>query len=320
MTDTAGGRLPDFLMIGATKAGTTSLHAYLRAHPDVFLHPRKEMRFFTTEHHWERGADWYAAQFAEGGDAPAVGEASNAYTRHPAYPGVPARAASVLPDARFVYLTREPFARLESHYRWRLSTGYEWRPPAEAFRADPSYIAASLYGLQLAEWRRHYGAERLLVVQCERLFAAPRPHLEEICGFLGVGFDPRLPFRRENSTQDRRAVAAPLRRLARGPLRKPVRRFGRAIARGPLGRGSEASAAAYHLPDELRSEIAALFEDDRRLLTDLAGAEAARWPDISGKTNPSARLRRVPGFAERPAGWLGAELGLAPSPSEESAP
>ena len=307
------GRLPDFLLIGAAKAGSTSLHSYLTQHEQVFVHPRKELRFFTQEHNWERGPGWYAEQFEGAGTALAVGEGSNAYTRHPAYAGVPARAASVLPQAKLVYLTREPFARLESHYRWRLSTGYEWRPPAEAFRADPSYVAASLYGLQLAEWRALYPADQVLVMQCEALFSEPRAHLPVLCDFLGVEFDARLPFRRENVTQERWAVAGPIRSIARGPLRRPARRLGRALARGSLRIGAPVAEAEYHLPDGLRAEIEALFEDDRRLLADLAGADAARWPSVTEGSGAAPRLRRVPGFAERAPGWLGAELGLPPA-------
>lgn len=312
------GRLPNFLVIGATKAGSTSVCAYLREHPQVFLHHRKELRFFSAPHVWSRGPDWYAEQFAEAGDAVAVGEASNAYTRHPAYPGVPERAASVVPHARLIYLVREPFTRLESHYRWRLSTGYEWRPVEEALVADPSYVAASLYGLQLAEWLRFYPPESLLVIRCEQLFTEPKALLMRVCEHLGVEFDPRQPFRRENPTHERRAVAGVLRRLSKGRAGHPMRRLGKRIANGGLGLGASAADAEYGLPQELHAEIAALFEEDRRLLREIAGPEVARWPQPHEAVRPERRLRRVPGFAEKPAGWLGAELGLTPAARDDA--
>lgn len=309
----APGRLPDFLMIGATKAGSASLHAHLREHPQVFLHRRKELRFFSADHHWRRGPAWYAEQFAEAGDAPAVGEASDAYSRHPIHPGVPERAASVVPGARLIYLVREPFARLESHYRWRLSTGCEWRPPHEAFLADRSYVAASLYGLQLAQWLRFYPPESLLVLRCEQLFAEPKAQLARVCEHLGVEFDPRRPFRRENPTRERRAVAGPPRRMSRDRAGHPMRRSGEMMALSTFGLGASAASAPCALPDALQDEIAALFEEDRALLRDIAGPEIARWARPHEAPRQETRLRRVPGFAERPAGWLGAELGLAPS-------
>ena len=284
-----GGTLPDFLVIGATKAGTTSLHDYLSGHPQVFVHPRREMRFFAAEHEWRRGPEWYRAQFEGAGDALAVGQVSSAYARHPVHAGVAERIAAVLPEVRLVYLVREPFARLEAHYRQRLSTGHEWRRPEEAFRADPSYVAASLYGLQLAEYRRHFGADRILVLRCEALLCDPRPALARLAGHLSVDHDPALSFRA------RAAAAAPLRRSAR--------RFGRA-------RGAE-----YGLPEALRGEIAHLFEQDRRLLIDLAGPEAAAWGVEGARPRrlAGARAGRASGLAEAPAGWLGPALGLPPA-------
>ncbi len=313
----SGGRLPDFLVIGATKAGTTSLHAYLRQHAEVFMHPRKELRYFTAEHEWRRGPDWYRAQFEGAGEARAMGQASNAYARHPVYSGVPERIAALLPDVRLVYLVREPFARLESHYRWRLSTGYEWRGPEEALRADPSYVAASLYGLQLAEYRRHFAADQILVLRCEALFADPQPALERLAAHLRVAHDPTLPFRAENVTRRRRVVAAPLRQMARvAPLRRSARQLGRAAARGPLGALSRSAGEAdYRLSDGLRAEIAGLFAEDRRLLVDLAGREAAGWAEPAAASHGVAGARPGPaaGLAEAPAGWLGASLGIEPA-------
>ena len=299
-----GGRLPDFLVIGATKAGATSLCAYLRDHPQVFLHPRREMRFFSDAAAWARGPDWYASQFAGAGAARAVGEASSAYSRHPVYADVPERAASVVPDARLIYLVREPFARLESHYRWRRSTGHEWRPPQEAFLADRSYVAASLYGLQLAEWLRVFPSDRLLVLSAERLSTDPKAVLGRVCRHLDVEFDPRRPFRAERAAHRRRMADAP-RQGPRGPASRPL--------------GRTTGLGGYDLPDGLRDEIAALFEEDRRLLTEIAGPEVARWPGPWEAPRPPRRFRRVPGFAETPAGWLAARLGLAPStgPSSE---
>ena len=287
MTDTAaagacppGAPLPTFLLIGATKAGSTSVYDYLRDHPQVFMHRKKELRYFTAEYNLKRGPDWYRAQFEGAGEERAVGEASNAYSRHPVFSGVPERIAALLPDVRLVYLVREPFARLESHYRWRLSTGYEWRPPAEAIAADRSYVAASLYGLQLAEYRRHFAADQILVLRCEALFADPEPQLARLAAHLSVEHDRTVPFRHRNVTRGRRSVVRPLRRIAHGPLRRPVRRLGRAIARSPLGAlGGSVAEAEYHLPPGLERDVARLFEDDRRLLADLAGEAAVDWPD-----------------------------------------
>jgi hypothetical protein len=89
------------------------------------------------------------------------------------------------------------------------------------------------------------------------------------------------------------------------------------VGRGGFGGGASAEDAPYELPDELRSEIATLFEDDRRLLMDVAGREVVRWAPPREAPRAEPRLRRTPGFAEEPAGWLGAELGLT-QPADET--
>ena len=310
------GRLPSFLVIGATKAGTTSLHAYLRAHREVFVHPRKDLRYFAAEHEWRRGPEWYRAQFAGAGSAAAVGQVSNAYARHPVYAGAPERIAALLPDVRLVYLVREPFARIEAHYRWRLSSGHEWRGVEEALRADPSYVAASLYGLQLAEYRRHFAPEQILVLRCEALLADPEPELERLAEHLGIAHDPFLPFRAMAGATRPRGLAAesPPRSPRAAPLRRSARQRARAAGGGPFGTwGRPAAEAEHRLSDGLRDEIARLLAEDRRLLVDLAGPEVAGWPDPATLAPRAPRLGPAAGFAEAAAGWLGARLGVEPT-------
>ena len=114
--------LPTFLIIGAMKGGTTSLHRYLRQHPEVFMPARKELNFFLDEYtgppidppeerNWSRGIAWYKHQFADVARERAVGEASANYSRYPTYPGVAESIAAVVPNVRLVYLVRNPIDR-----------------------------------------------------------------------------------------------------------------------------------------------------------------------------------------------------------------
>ncbi|HLF04873.1 MAG TPA: sulfotransferase, partial [Dehalococcoidia bacterium] len=88
-------RLPNFCIIGAQKSGTTSLAYYLRAHPDVFLAPGKEVHYFNAN--FEKGTEWYKSRFAGAGKQKAVGDATPNYLAHPQ---APARMAGVIPDAK----------------------------------------------------------------------------------------------------------------------------------------------------------------------------------------------------------------------------
>ncbi|MBC7173545.1 MAG: sulfotransferase domain-containing protein, partial [Polyangiaceae bacterium] len=97
------GRLPDFLIIGAAKSGTTTLFRYLINHSRVFDLAEKEPCFFDAEVNWGRGLDWYRNLFVGARDDQLCGEASTNYTRYPQVPGVPERIKRVVPDAKLIY-------------------------------------------------------------------------------------------------------------------------------------------------------------------------------------------------------------------------
>ena len=131
--------LPTFLIIGTMKGGTTSLHRYLRQHPEVFMPERKELNFFLDEYagppidppeerNWSRGITWYERQFAGAERERAVGEASANYSRYPTYPGVAERIAEVVPQMKLIYLMRNPIDRVLSHYLHDFANGREQRP------------------------------------------------------------------------------------------------------------------------------------------------------------------------------------------------
>ena len=138
--------LPNFVVIGAMKAGTVSLRHYLDEHPDVFLGRGGtfgEPNFFTAEYNWPRGRGWYESLFDGADQAAAIGECSPSYTMAPAFGGVPERMAQVVPDARLIYLVRDPIARMRSMYMHQVSAGRE-RRRAEAALLDDRYLGPSL--------------------------------------------------------------------------------------------------------------------------------------------------------------------------------
>ena len=94
--------LPNFLIIGATTAGTTSLSTYLSRHPQVFMLIGKQLHFFADVKVWSRGSSWYASHFAASGDAIAVGQGSTDCTKYPIHQGVAERMASLLPGVELI--------------------------------------------------------------------------------------------------------------------------------------------------------------------------------------------------------------------------
>lgn len=179
--------LPTFLVVGAMKAGTTTVHELLRRHPDVWTPDGKEIDFFSSPGRWRRGVGWYETQLAGHGGARAVGEVSPSYAMADRYPEVAERIAATAPGTTIVYLVRDPLARMVSMYRHHVFTGQERRPAAVALVDDPRYLTASRYGLHLDLYRRWFPPERVVVAALEELVADPRGTMAILFAALGVG-------------------------------------------------------------------------------------------------------------------------------------
>jgi hypothetical protein len=283
MTGTARGRLPTFLVIGAMKAGTTSLWGSLRMHPQVFMPDTKEMHFFSNPSQWERGLPWYCEQFAAAGDARAVGEASTNYTKHPRRSGTAARAAGVIPDARLVYLVRDPIERIRSHYL-HLVHGYdERRPLSRVVLDDPELVDVSRYRMQIDQWLEHFDASQLLVLTSEELRDRPADALARVQAFVGVDVAPstRGPAMVTANRSEEKRVDTPLTKRARHmPGYDALRRITPRPARRAVSRllkPDVASVGDATMSDALREELADELRDDVAGLRAYLGADFDGW-------------------------------------------
>jgi hypothetical protein len=196
--------LPTFLILGAQKAGTTALYAYLRRHPDVTGPTWKEVSFF--DRHYTRGAGWYRGNFPIRRGA-AVGEASPSYVFHPL---APQRVAALVPDARLVVLLRNPVDRAYSHYQHQVALGREplsfedalaaederLQGEVERMLADPRYFsdawwnhtyrARGLYAEQLERWFAVFPREQLHVLTADELGAETDASYRRVLEHIGV--------------------------------------------------------------------------------------------------------------------------------------
>jgi Sulfotransferase domain len=229
-------RLPDALVIGAQRGGTSSLYRYLGRHPGVAPSLRKEVEYFSRR--YDRGERWYRAHFALTNGRPRLTfEATPDYLFHPL---AAERAAAVVPDARLVVMLREPTARAWSHYHHTVAPGhepldFEAAVDAESGRCAPdlarladdphhdpvallrySYAARGRYAEQLTRWREHFTADRMLVVRSEDFFADPAPVFRRVVEFLGL---PQwTPEQLVNVSRQRRPAPPPIPERARGVL------------------------------------------------------------------------------------------------------
>ena len=274
--------LPNFFIGGAQKSGTTTLHWRLKEHPQVFIPDfPQEIHFFDDAKNFERGLRWYEGLFAGWKGQRAVGQTSPLYLYAPE---VPERIHAVLPDARFVFILRDPVDRAYAHYWHSVKKGYEGLDFAAALEAEPeriargglrrrdhSYLDRGRYAGQLQRYFERFGRQRTLVLLQDELSADPS-RVEAACArFLDVdpaAFPPRsvavynvsqLP--RSRSLQ--RAV---------GPWRRRLPRLAAALDRLNLR-----TAPYPPLDAALRARLERLFEPEIRDLEELLGRELRGW-------------------------------------------
>jgi hypothetical protein len=262
--------LPNFIVIGAMKAGTTSLYHYLRNHAQVFMPRIKELDFFAAEANWTRGLDWYRQQFSGAHGAVARGEASTLYTKYPQYDGVPERIAGVVPGVRLIYLVRDPIVRMRSHYQHRVALGAETSPPEIALLENPIYLAYSRYAMQLERYLEHFPREQLLVVTSEGLREDRAATVRRVYEYLGV--DPTLSppaLGTEFYTTAQRRSYPPLVWTARRFVKRHVPQAKRAkelvdamMTRRPGGGADSTPSTAPVVSPLLRTQLAELLGDD----------------------------------------------------------
>jgi sulfotransferase family protein len=180
--------LPNLFVIGARKCGTTSIYHYLHAHPEISMSKRKEPRFFVAERRSERERERYESLFGADPSVRLSGEASTAYTAYPIHRGVPERMHSLVPEAKLIYLVRDPLERIVSHWVDVVARGRERRSLVETVTPslDCLYVAQSSYHLQLSCYLPYFPAERILVLTREELLTERRPTLRRVFRFLGV--------------------------------------------------------------------------------------------------------------------------------------
>jgi hypothetical protein len=208
--------LPDFLIIGAQKGGTSSLYNYLTAHPAVIRAATKEVHYFDLN--YARGVGWYRSHFptrrrlAQVGESAGVaaqtGEASPYYLFHPQ---VPERVFALLPDVRLIVLLRDPVERALSHHNHARADGYETLGVADAFAAEPrrlageaerlagrdpgavgfchqhhSYLSRGRYAEQLERWFALFPRDQLMIADSRELFEDAAGLTSRAFAFLGL--------------------------------------------------------------------------------------------------------------------------------------
>lgn len=285
--------LPNFLIIGPHKAGTTSLHHYLRQHPQIFLPALKEPRFFSHNpgkpaapsspfsfgetRHPIRTWEQYRALFAPVTTEKAIGEASPCYLNNPY---APIRIRESLPGVRLVASLRDPVDRAYSGYLMAVRSGNETRPFMEIIQEQTAWHSILSYYQPCRRWLECFGRERMKFIRAETLRAEPASVVADISAFLDVdtAFEPDTSRRYNTGGLPR---SRRLHRMLSGrhiqvlrpcvpvSLRSMLRPLKNANLRSPPRLGAED-----------RASIIALIRDDILRLQDLLDMDLSEWMEV----------------------------------------
>lgn len=275
-----GLTLPNLIIIGAQKCGTSGLHYYLGLHPEVSMSTPKELNFFIAERNWSRGLEWYSRHFDP--SAHCRGEASPNYTAFPQHMGVPERMAEVVPDAKLVYIVRDPIERIAAHFVHNYAKRREKGTLRETLlHPNTSYVARSKYFTQLQRFLEHYDREQILVIENTDLRQDRIATLRRVFEYVGVDPEfehPKFEQVRHSTSRKKRATRMGMRvqKLSRT-------RFGRRIPRRawlgldvalPL---SKPISKPDGVREALGEEVIEVLHEDAERLREFTGRELAGW-------------------------------------------
>jgi hypothetical protein len=271
--------LPNYLVIGAAKCGTTSLCHALGLHPDIFMTDPKEVHFFGRTDP-VRTLEWYHSVLQPAAGRKAVGEGSTSYT-HPDIIDVCAEhIARVVPRCRLIYIVRDPIDRLESDWRMRRHDG--WAPATinEAVARQPNLVRHGLYWRNLSVYRRCFTDEQILVLFLEDFARDPQAQLRRCFSHLGVDPDVTIEgtHRPRNAARDYRKDGRVARRL------RAATSFSTLKARMPpwlvrLAKAGLTTKISYALDWDpgLKASVASEFADDSPRFLRYCGKHPDFW-------------------------------------------
>ena len=204
-------RLPDFIIIGAMKCATSTLHDQLSDQPGFFMTKPKEPFFFSNDEVWEKGLHWYSSLYNDANGNDLCGESSTHYTKLPTYPRTIERMRAHVPNAKLIYIIRHPIDRLISHYIHDWSEKVINIPIDDAVERHSNLIAYSQYAMQIRPFLETYGPDNILLVFFEHLLSESQVEIERIAKFIGYADKPKWRSGSASNVSSRRMRRSALR-------------------------------------------------------------------------------------------------------------
>lgn len=282
-------RLPNFIVGGALKAGTTSLNYYLKQHPEVYMSPFKEPRYFAYDPAGTADADGnglhfpvtsleqYAALFAEATDEKAVGEVSPHYIISPI---APRRIAETLPDVKLIFSLRHPVKRAYSVYWQAVRLGNESRPVEQALTAAEHRVRNGRYYALLQKWYEQFDAAQIKVILFDDLARDALAVFQDVCRYLGVDdtFVPDLTIRNKGGALKSQRLGRFFEQLKNSPLKQAI---DPAVPGWVRDRVSDMRNRNFEepppIPPDVAARLNAYYREDIEQLEDFLGRDLSIW-------------------------------------------
>jgi hypothetical protein len=267
-------RLPDFIIIGAMKSATSTLHEQLAGQAGIFMSDPKELYFFSDDPVYAKGIDWYASHFADAPAGSICGESTTHYTKLPTYPKTIERMCRHIPHAKLIYIMRHPIDRLVSQYIHQWTENEITLPLVEAIEAHPELIAYSRYTMQLQPFFNSYGQENVLPIFFDQIRQQPQAILEHVCRFIGYDGTPTWQeLERQNVSAQRMRSSGWRDKLTYAPGISQIRQYLIPQAVRDKIKGLWQMQARPDLPDDARAKLEKIFNEDL--------AQLGKWLDIN---------------------------------------
>lgn len=271
----------DFMMIGAQKAGTTSLAAQLAVHPQICFCREKEPGYFHSTEDWEAGLDEYHRLY-DPAPGQLCGEASTYYTFFPEFRETHKRLHDYNPALKLIYVIRQPVERVISHYTHNRVREIDMRPPETAVFSDAAYVNRSRYAVQIRPYLELFGPENVLLLVFEEYTADQVATLYRLADFLGI---EAAPFAETDTTPLHQSVGQPYlrseaaRTFTQTELFRKMRGVVPAAIRQPIRHrmlSNKIDEKPYFSP-EVKHALWRLLEDDVQIIEQLLGRTLNVW-------------------------------------------
>lgn len=274
--------LPNFIIAGAEKSGTSTLAFHVSRHPDVYMPERKELHFFENAHTFSKGIEWYRQWFAGWNNEVAVGECTPFYMY---VADAAERIKQYLPDARLIFILRNPVDRAYSNYWHQVRGGKERLAFEDAIEREASrvkkggyhnltysYLQKGFYSEQLKRFYTLFGPDQLLIVRFEDMAAHPQSVLADVFRFLGVD-----PLRGPQAVHEKKNRAIVPRFIGMQFFARRI--FGRSIFFRAIARLNLKLGETAYLPmgKETRQQLNRYYSKEIESLERLTGVGFDAW-------------------------------------------